>query len=90
MKKNPLIEVVETQIKMVEQVCDFLNDILEGEAYLSPADVLDAIAYNGLKLDFTKIVTFDKSDISLSSLAYMATVNPAWFENTKTRLLSQS
>jgi len=83
--KGELIAEVETQIKMVEQVCDFLNDILEGEAYLSPADVLDAIAFNGLKLDFTKIVTFDKSDISLSSLAYMATVNPIWFEDAKTR-----
>jgi hypothetical protein len=84
MRKGQLIEAIEMQIKMVEQVCDYLNDILEGE-YLVAADVMDAIAYNDLRLDFTKIITFDKADISLSALAYMATVNPAWFDDAKTR-----
>ena len=84
MRKGQLIEAIEMQIKMVEQVCDYLNDILEGD-YLVAADLMDAIAYNDLRLDFTKIITFDKADISLSSLAYMATVNPAWFDDAKTR-----
>jgi|TARA_B110000503_G_C7173171_1_gene425430 hypothetical protein len=84
MRKGQLIEAIEMQIKMVEQVCDYLNDILEGD-YLVAADVMDAIAYNDLRLDFTKIITFDKADISLSALAYMATVNPAWFDDAKTR-----
>lgn len=69
---------------MVEQVCIYLNEILEGD-YLQTADVMDAIAYNDLRLDFTKLITFDKADISLSSLAYMATVNPVWFDDAKTR-----
>ena len=84
MRKGQLIEAIEMQIKMVEQVCDYLNDILEGD-YLVAADVMDAIAYNDLRLDFTKLITFDKADISLSSLAYMATVNPVWFDDAKTR-----
>lgn len=84
MRKGQLIEAIEMQIKMVEQICDYLNDILEGD-YLVAADVMDAIAYNDLRLDFTKIITFDKADISLSALAYMATVNPAWFDDAKTR-----
>ena len=84
MRKGQLIEAIEMQIKMVEQVCDYLNDILEGD-YLVAADVMDAIAYNDLRLDFTKLITFDKADISLSALAYMATVNPAWFDDAKTR-----
>jgi uncharacterized membrane protein len=82
--KRELIALVEEQIKMVEQVCIYLNEILEGD-YLQTADVMDAIAYNDLRLDFTKLITFDKADISLSSLAYMATVNPVWFDDAKTR-----
>ena len=84
MTKRELIALVEEQIKMVEQVCIYLNEILEGD-YLQTADVMDAIAYNDLRLDFTKLITFDKADISLSSLAYMATVNPVWFDDAKTR-----
>lgn len=84
MTKGELIALVEEQIKMVEQVCIYLNEILEGD-YLQTADVMDAIAYNDLRLDFTKLITFDKADISLSSLAYMATVNPVWFDDAKTR-----
>jgi hypothetical protein len=82
--KQELITEVEDQIKMVGQICEYLNEILEGD-YLQVADVMDAIAYNNLRLDFTKIITFDKADISLSSLAYMATINPAWFEEAKSR-----
>lgn len=84
MTKQELITEVEDQIKMVGQICEYLNEILEGD-YLQVADVMDAIAYNNLRLDFTKIITFDKADISLSSLAYMATINPAWFEEAKSR-----
>ena len=84
MTKGELITEVEEQIKMVGQICTYLNEILEGD-YLQVADVMDAIAYNDLRVDFTKIITFDKADISLSSLAYMATVNPVWFEDAKTR-----
>lgn len=84
MTKGELISEVEDQIKMVAQVCEYLNEILDGD-YLVVADVMDAIAYNDLRLDFTKIITFDKAEVSLSSLAYMATVNPVWFEDAKTR-----
>lgn len=84
MTKGELISEVEDQIKMVAQVCEYLNEILDGE-YLVVADVMDAVAYNDLRLDFTKIITFDKAEVSLSSLAYMATVNPVWFEDAKTR-----
>ena len=84
MTKGELISAVEDQIKMVGQICEYLNDILEGD-YLQVADVMDAVAYNDLRVDFTKIITFDKAEVSLSSLAYMATVNPVWFEDAKTR-----
>lgn len=84
MTKGELISEVEDQIKMVAQVCEYLNEILDGD-YLVVADVMDAVAYNDLRLDFTKIITFDKAEVSLSSLAYMATVNPVWFEDAKTR-----
>lgn len=84
MTKGEVVKFVEEQMKMVQQVTDYLNDIF-GEEALCAADVIDAIAYNDLRLDFTKIITFDKADVSLSSLAYMATVNPAWFEDAKSR-----
>ena len=84
MTKGELISEVEDQIRMVAQVCEYLNEILDGD-YLVVADVMDAVAYNDLRLDFTKIITFDKAEVSLSSLAYMATVNPVWFEDAKTR-----
>ena len=84
MTKGELISEVEDQIKMVAQVCEYLNEILDGD-YLVVADVMDAVAYNDLRLDFTKIITFVKAEVSLSSLAYMATVNPVWFEDAKTR-----
>ena len=60
MTKGELISEVEDQIKMVAQVCEYLNEILDGE-YLVVADVMDAVAYNDLRLDFTKIITFDKA-----------------------------
>jgi hypothetical protein len=82
--KGELISEVEDQIKMVAQICEYLNEILDGD-YLVVADVMDAVAYNDLRVDFTKIITFDKAEVSLSSLAYMATVNPVWFEDAKTR-----
>ena len=84
MTKGELISAVEDQIKMVAQICEYLNEILDGD-YLVVADVMDAVAYNDLRVDFTKIITFDKAEVSLSSLAYMATVNPVWFEDAKTR-----
>ena len=84
MTKGELISEVEDQIKMVAQICEYLNEILDGD-YLVVADVMDAVAYNDLRVDFTKIITFDKAEVSLSSLAYMATVNPVWFEDAKTR-----
>ena len=84
MTKGELIAEVEDQIKMVSQICEYLNEILDGD-YLQPADVMDAVAYNDLRVDFTKIITFNQAEVSLSSLAYMATVNPVWFEDAKTR-----
>ncbi len=84
MTKGELITEVEDQIKMAGQICEYLNEILDGD-YLQIADVMDAIAYNDLRVDFTKIITFNQADVSLSSLAYMATVNPVWFEDAKSR-----
>ena len=84
MTKGELIAEVEDQIKMVGQICEYLNEILDGD-YLQVADVMDAIAYNDLRVDFTKIITFNQTEVSLSSLAYMATVNPVWFEDAKSR-----
>jgi hypothetical protein len=82
--KGELIKEVEEQLAMVQQVTDYLNELL-GEECLTAADIMDAVAYNDLRFDFTKIITFDQADLSLSSLAYMATINPAWFEDAKSR-----